>query len=131
MNKMKMVFDNDEKRIAHALKVTHYAKLLLKEASGSPEVVISSALLHDIGIQEAEKKYGSTAGPESARLHTDTNGSKGWEAIGWIGLDWPEVLTLSCTSVAATLTHAYHVDNGAVSDVAGGALWGRDDNVAK
>jgi len=64
INEMKAVFGKDAKRIDHALKVMHYAKLLLKEElGGNPEVVIPAAILHDIGIHEAERKYRSSAGP--------------------------------------------------------------------
>ena len=42
-----------------------------------------------------------------------------------------KALTLFCTSVAARLTHAYHVNNGVVSNVEGGMLGDRDDNVAE
>jgi HD superfamily phosphodiesterase len=63
INEMKRVFGNDGKRIEHALNVTQYAKLLLKEDAGNPEVVIPASILHDIGIHEAERKHGSSAGP--------------------------------------------------------------------
>jgi putative nucleotidyltransferase with HDIG domain len=59
---MKAVFGDDGKRIDHAINVTKYAKLLLREEAGNEEVVIPAAVLHDIGIHEAERKYGSTSG---------------------------------------------------------------------
>ena len=62
INEMKAVFSKDEKRVRHAFRVTHYAKQLLEEEEGKGEVVIPAAILHDIGIHEAEKKYGSAAG---------------------------------------------------------------------
>ena len=64
---MKGVFGNDEQRIAHALRVTTYAKLLLREERGDPEIVIPAAILHDIGIHEAERKHESNAGPTRSR----------------------------------------------------------------
>jgi HD superfamily phosphodiesterase len=60
---MKGIFGDDRKRIAHTLNVTRHAKLLLKKESGSVDVVIPAAILHDIGILEAENKHGSSAGP--------------------------------------------------------------------
>ena len=62
INEMKRVFGNDGKRIEHALNVTQYAKFLLKEEAGNPEVVVPASILHDIGIHEAERKHGSAAG---------------------------------------------------------------------
>ncbi len=57
------VFGDDQKRIDHAHKVLEHAKALLGEnPEASPKVVVSAALLHDIGIKEAEKKHGSAAG---------------------------------------------------------------------
>ena len=67
INEMRAVFGDDEKRIGHALKVTHYAKHLLEEEEGKQEVVITAAILHDIGIHEAERKYGSSAGPHQEK----------------------------------------------------------------
>lgn len=69
INEMKAVFGDDGKRIEHALNVTQYARLLLKEETGDQEVVIPAAILHDIGIHEAERKYGSAAG-----LHQEKEG---------------------------------------------------------
>ena len=59
---MKNEFGNDHKRISHALSVLEHVKDILREEGGDSIVVIASALLHDIGIQEAERKYGSSAG---------------------------------------------------------------------
>ena len=64
---MKGVFGDDGKRIDHAINVTKYAKLLLREEAGNEEVVIAAAVLHDIGIHEAERKYGSTSGPHQEK----------------------------------------------------------------
>lgn len=71
---MKHYFKQDFKRIGHATKVARYAEQIVKEEKGDAAVAISAAYLHDIGIQEAEKKYQSTAaeyqekeGPSVAR----------------------------------------------------------------
>ena len=63
VQEMKLYFGTDEKRIAHALDVMRYAQLLLTTEAGCAGVVIPAAILHDIGIHEAEKKSGSSAGP--------------------------------------------------------------------
>jgi HD superfamily phosphodiesterase len=63
IKEMKGIFGDDMKRVTHALNVTKHAKLLLKEERGNVDVVIPAAILHDTGIPEAEKKYGSSAGP--------------------------------------------------------------------
>ena len=39
-----------------------YAKEILEKEGGDRRIVIPAAILHDIGIKECEKKYGSTAG---------------------------------------------------------------------
>lgn len=60
---MESYFGNDARRIAHAHRVTVYAReLLRREDGGNPVVVIGAAALHDIGIHEAERKHGSTGG---------------------------------------------------------------------
>lgn len=59
--KMKRYFKNDFKRIGHAAKVARYAVKIVTQEKGDPAVVLSAALLHDIGIKEAERKYQSTS----------------------------------------------------------------------
>jgi len=60
---MKEVFGNDTRRINHALAVLNHAQEIIeKEQSVDPEVVVAAAVLHDIGILEAERKHGSSAG---------------------------------------------------------------------
>ena len=59
---MKKEFGNDQKRVNHSLLVLEHAEEILRQEGGDPGVVIAAALLHDIGIQEAERKYGSSAG---------------------------------------------------------------------
>lgn len=59
---MKNIFGDDQKRIAHSLAVLGYAEQIQTAEGGDPLVVKASAILHDIGIQQAELKYGSSAG---------------------------------------------------------------------
>ena len=66
MARMIELFGKDAKRIGHALKVYGFAEVISKDLppeSFSREVVALSAVLHDIGIPEAERKHGSSAGP--------------------------------------------------------------------
>lgn len=59
---MKAVFGSDHRRINHALAVLGYAETLLKDEPGDELTVVAAAILHDIGIHEAERKYNSSAG---------------------------------------------------------------------
>jgi len=59
---MKNVFGKDEKRIEHTLHVLDNARDLLRYIKAGPKVVMAAAILHDIGIKEAERKHGSAAG---------------------------------------------------------------------
>ncbi|HPR31839.1 MAG TPA: HD domain-containing protein [Prolixibacteraceae bacterium] len=66
MQKMIFYFGDDIRRINHALKVYGFARCLAGLEGLDQEqirVVEIAALLHDIGIKEAERKYQSTAGP--------------------------------------------------------------------
>ena len=59
---MKNEFGSDPKRITHALSVLDVAEQLLRQERADPRVVVAAAVLHDIGIQEAERKHGSSLG---------------------------------------------------------------------
>ncbi len=59
---MERQFGDDRRRIAHAHSVLGWAERILAAEGGDAEVVVAAALLHDIGIQEAERKHGSSAG---------------------------------------------------------------------
>jgi len=64
MNDMIRYFQNDVRRINHALKVYDFACLIAEESGVDDEkrqVIGIAALLHDIGIKEAERKYHSSA----------------------------------------------------------------------
>jgi len=62
IEEMKNVFGNDQKRIEHALAVLDYAEQIQSVEGGDPLIVRAAAILHDIGINEAKRKHGSSAG---------------------------------------------------------------------
>ncbi|MHC4624249.1 MAG: HD domain-containing protein [Planctomycetota bacterium] len=59
---MEKIFGTDKRRIGHALAVLDYAEQIQAREGGDPLVVKAAAILHDIGIHEAERKHGSSAG---------------------------------------------------------------------
>ncbi|HOC93238.1 MAG TPA: HD domain-containing protein [bacterium] len=61
ISEMKAVFGDDARRVAHALKVLQHAERILECEKANPVTVIAAAILHDIGIIEAERKHGSSA----------------------------------------------------------------------
>lgn len=62
LSEMERYFGEDKKRINHAKRVTEFAQQILEREKGQPVIVVAAAVLHDIGIHEAERKYGSTSG---------------------------------------------------------------------
>ncbi len=65
IQKMIRYFEADVKRINHALKVYGFASTIAREENLSKNeilIVDIAAVLHDIGIKEAEKKYNSCKG---------------------------------------------------------------------
>ena len=62
IDEMKNVFGSDTRRIEHALSVLDYAEQMQAIEGGDALVVKASAILHDIGIHEAERKYNSYVG---------------------------------------------------------------------
>ena len=63
IREMQAVFGDDRRRIAHALEVLDNAEKIHLAEGGDPLVIRAAAVLHDIGIREAERKHGSNAGP--------------------------------------------------------------------
>jgi hypothetical protein len=62
VTRMKEIFGSDVKRIDHALRVLDYAEQIGAAEGGDPLVIKAAAILHDIGIREAERRYGSAVG---------------------------------------------------------------------
>jgi hypothetical protein len=58
---MKRYFKRDFKRIGHAVRVARHAERIGKMERANLAVILSAAYLHDIGIPESERKYGSNA----------------------------------------------------------------------
>ncbi len=58
---MKRYFRKDFKRIGHTTRVARYAERIGRAEQANLGVILLAAYLHDIGIPEAEKKYGSSA----------------------------------------------------------------------
>jgi len=81
---IKEVFGDDQPRITHALRVFEAAQELLRSEDANPRIVVAAALLHDIGIREAERKDGS-AEPKSQELEGLPIARRILE-----GLDFPE-----------------------------------------
>ena len=81
---MILYFGSDAKRINHALKVHGFAQAICESEDVSDserKIAELTALLHDIGIREAERKYNSSAwnyqeteGPPVAREILEKNG---------------------------------------------------------
>lgn len=60
-NAMESYFGADTRRIRHAQRTAEYAERIVAEEPGAdPNVVLAAALLHDIGIKNAEAKHGSS-----------------------------------------------------------------------
>ncbi|MFV9644708.1 MAG: HD domain-containing protein [Desulfobacterales bacterium] len=58
---MKRYFRPDFKRIGYARRIARHAERIGKNEGGNLAVILAAAYLHDIGIHEAERKYGGTA----------------------------------------------------------------------
>lgn len=56
-------FGNDFRRITHALEVLKYAEKIIENTQSCDyDIVIASALLHDVGIKPSEEKFGYNNG---------------------------------------------------------------------
>jgi hypothetical protein len=109
-------FGSDEKRIAHAGQVLEHARTIHAAEPGDDAVVIAAALLHDIGIQEAERKHSSCAG-----VYQELEGppiAKG--ILEEIGFD-PERTEHICRIVAG-----HHTGRGGIDTPEFRILWDAD-----
>jgi len=59
---MEAYFGTDVRRISHALDVTRHTCSLLQYIDAEPVLTVTAAYLHDIGIPEAERKFGRCDG---------------------------------------------------------------------
>jgi len=56
-------FGADDRRIEHALRVLHHAdNIMASRPACDPDILIASALLHDVGIKVSEEKHGYNNG---------------------------------------------------------------------
>lgn len=56
-------FEGDFRRITHALEVLKHSETIMERAEGyDGEIVIASALLHDVGIKKSEELHGYNDG---------------------------------------------------------------------
>jgi len=62
-------FGDDMRRITHALDVLHESELLLAAdtAGCDRDIVVATALLHDVGIKPAEQELGYNDGPSQEK----------------------------------------------------------------
>lgn len=58
---MKRYFGQDFRRIGHATRVARYAEQIARDEGADLPVVIIAAFLHDIGIRDSERLYGSSS----------------------------------------------------------------------
>ncbi|KAF0215354.1 MAG: metal dependent [Geobacteraceae bacterium] len=93
---MEEYFGEDRRRISHALRVTEFAGQLLTHEPGDRELVLATALLHDIGIREAERKFGSSAG----NLQEQEGPPVAREMLSRLGYDEPFIAEV-CAIIAS------------------------------
>lgn len=103
----------DIKRIQHALKVYGYAKAIGSkelEQSQEQQILEAAAVLHDIGIHEAIKKYGTSNGKRQEELGPDIAKKL------LLPLEYSEEeIEQICFMVGNH--HSYHVDGGLILQI--------------
>lgn len=67
-------FEQDDRRVEHALRVMAWTEEILKSETADRDIALAAALLHDVGIKEAEARHGTSSarlqekyGPDIAR----------------------------------------------------------------
>ncbi len=62
ITRMRAFFKDEPRFVDHALDVLANAEAIRILEGGNPTVITAAALLHDVGIPSAERKYGSAEG---------------------------------------------------------------------
>lgn len=97
---LKSFFGEDIRRINHALKVLAFCEEIMeKEKPADKEVVIASAILHDIGIREGERLFNSSA----PRYQEELGPPMAREILAKIGMNF-----LSIQKVCDIIAHHHH-----------------------
>lgn len=108
-------FGEDYRRIDHALQVTSWAEMIWEAEGGDFETVISTAVLHDVGITEAERLHSSSAGP----LQEQYGPAIAKSILEDIGLD-EDRIALVCSIIGS------HHTAGALKDIEFFVIWDAD-----
>ncbi|MBI2831500.1 MAG: HD domain-containing protein [Chloroflexi bacterium] len=95
LQEMEAYFGEDARRIKHARRVTQYAEELFEKEGGDYLTVIGAAVLHDIGIHMAEKKYGSAGG----KYQEKEGPPIAWNILAGLSLE-PERIEEICQIIA-------------------------------
>jgi len=105
VHKMIMFDRKDPRRIQHFLKVYMFAALIGKMEGLPPKqqkILEIAAILHDIGIHPAEKKYGFSNG----RLQEQEGPAYARELLNEIGSYEPDLIDRVCFLIAHHHTYA-------------------------
>ncbi len=115
IEEMKKEFGDDQKRIRHALMVFDQAQKIVRKEGCDPRVVTASALLHDIGIKEAERKYNSS----SARYQELEGPPVARRILEGLGFD-NQVISLVCDIIGS------HHSGGKTDTLEFNIIWDAD-----
>ncbi len=115
INEVKKEFGEDQKRIRHALMVYDQAQKIMRKEGGDPRVVTATALLHDIGIKEAELKYNSS----SARYQELEGPPVAQRILKGLGFD-SQVISLVCDIIGS------HHSGGKTETLEFNIIWDAD-----
>ncbi|MDO8684498.1 MAG: HD domain-containing protein [Armatimonadota bacterium] len=95
-------FENDDRRIEHALRVLAWTEKLLESEPADREIAPAVAVLHDVGIKEAEAKHGTS----SARLQEEYGPSIAKRILANIGFPGDKI------EAVCAIVGKHHTKNG-------------------
>jgi len=65
---LKTEYGEGSDTVSHAVRAQEYAKEIMRTEEGDPVVVLLAALLHDVGVREAQTGKGREGPPEARRI---------------------------------------------------------------